>query len=131
MFPFVREMDLGVMAYSPLAVGLLSGDYSAGEPAPSGTLWGTRRSEEFQSAISGGSADVIRTVAEIAGEIGKTPAQVALAWVLSHPEISVAMTGGDTIEHLEDNVGAVGWTLDEDARERLDGVSASMSMVLD
>ena len=55
----------------------------------------------------------------------KTPAQLALAWVLSHPEITVAISGADTIEHLNDNIGAVGWTLDDSVRERLDAVSES------
>jgi aryl-alcohol dehydrogenase-like predicted oxidoreductase len=55
--------------------------------------------------------------------VGKTPAQVAIAWVLDHPEVTVAITGGDTIEHLNDNLGGVGWTLDPEMRQRLDEVS--------
>ena len=69
---------------------------------------------------------MLETVRQVASEVGKSVAQVALAWVLSHPEISVAITGGDTIEHIEDNIGAVGWELPPEALERLDAVSASM-----
>jgi aryl-alcohol dehydrogenase-like predicted oxidoreductase len=62
---------------------------------------------------------------------GETPAQLALAWVLSHPEVTVAITGGDTVEHLENNLGGVGWTLDADVRTELDAVSASLRVILD
>ena len=123
MFALVRDQGLGVMVYSPLAVGLLSGIYSPDRPAPEGTLWATRLRDQFPSAMEGAASQVISTVIELAGELGVTPAQLALAWVLSHPEITVAITGGDTIEHLNDNIGAVGWTLDDSVREKLDTVS--------
>ena len=123
MFALVRDQGLGVMAYSPLAVGLLSGIYSPDRPAPEGTLWATRLRDQFPSAMEGAASRVISTVIELAGELGVTPAQLALAWVLSHPEITVAITGGDTIEHLNDNIGAVGWGLDDSVRETLDAVS--------
>ncbi|MBI1929603.1 aldo/keto reductase [Candidatus Poribacteria bacterium] len=126
MFGLVRDMGLGVMVYSPLAVGLLSGAYSPDKPAPPGSLWATRLQSQFGTAMQGASGKVISTVHALAAELGKTPAQLALAWVLSHPEITVAITGGDTIEHLSDNVGAIGWTLDPSVREKLDAVSASL-----
>ena len=120
MFGLVRDQGLGVMVYSPLAVGLLSGLYSPDSPAPEGTLWATRMRDQFPAAVQGAASEVISTVIKFAGELGVTPAQLALAWVLSHPEITVAITGGDTIGHLNDNIGAVGWTLDDSVRETLD-----------
>ena len=123
MFGLVRDQGLGVMVYSPLAVGLLSGVYSPDRPAPEGTLWATRLRDQFPSAMEGAASQVISTVIKLAGELGVTPAQLGLAWVLSHSEITVAITGGDTIEHLNDNIGAVGWTLDDSVRETLDAVS--------
>ena len=123
MFALVRDQGLGVMVYSPLAVGLLSGIYSPDRPAPEGTLWATRLRDQFPAAVQGAASQVISTVIKFAGELGVTPAQLALAWVLSHPEITVAITGGDTIEHLNDNIGAVGWGLDDSVRETLDAVS--------
>lgn len=123
MFGLVRDQGLGVMVYSPLAVGLLSGIYSPDSPAPEGTLWATRMRDQFPAAVQGAASEVISTVIKFAGELGVTPAQLALAWVLSHPEITVAITGGDTIEHLNDNIGAVGLALDSSVRETLDAVS--------
>lgn len=124
MFGLVRDVGLGVMVYSPLAVGLLGGAYSPDRPAPPGSLWATRLQKGFTAAMQGDSGKVISTVTELAGELGKTPAQLALAWVLSHPEVTVAITGGDTTDHLNDSVGAVGWSLEDSIREKLDAVSA-------
>ena len=111
------------MAFSPLAVGLLSGIYSPDRPPPVGSLFATRNREDFTRMMEESVSQVIATVSRLAGELDKTPAQLALAWVLSHPEITVAITGGDTIEHLNDNIGAIGWKLDDGIREQLDFVS--------
>jgi len=130
MFGLVADQGLGVMAYSPLGVGLLSGTYVPGRSPGPDTLWGTKRKDTFARTLSGQTAETVEVLREVAGEVGKSPAQVALAWVLSHPEVTIAITGGDTVEHLEDNVGAVGWTLPTELKDRLDTVSASMTQVL-
>lgn len=131
MFGLVRDRGLGVMAYSPLAVGLLSGAYRPGEPAPAGTLWATRRKEIFGKTMQGHVSEVVTSLHQTATELGKTPAQVAIAWVLSHPEITCAISGADNTDQLNDVLGGVGWELPAEVRQRLDDVSAAMSMVLD
>lgn len=122
MFGLVREEGLGVMCYSPLAVGLLSGVYSPDAPPPAGTLW-AKRQDEFSQRMRGATGQVISTLKRLAAELGKTPAQLAVAWVLSHPEVTVAISGSDTIEQLDDTLGGVGWELDSGVREALDEVS--------
>ena len=124
MFGLVRDQGLGVMAYSPLAVGLLSGTYTLEEPPPPGSLWSTKDRARFTSGLSNSTPAVLETLRAIAVDRGKSVAQVALNWVLSHPEVSVAISGSDTIEQLDDNLGAVGWELSEEERERLDEVSS-------
>jgi 1-deoxyxylulose-5-phosphate synthase len=131
MFGLVRDRGLGVMAYSPLGVGLLSGVYQPGQPPPSGTLWATSRRDRFEHTMQSGAAEVVSAVRQAAAGLGKTPAQVALAWVLSHPEVSCAISGADTIVQLDDVLGAADWSLPADVRERLDQVSATMSTILD
>lgn len=131
MFGLVRDRGLGVMAYSPLAVGLLSGAYVPGQPPPAGSLWGTRRADRYASMMAGETGQVIGRVLELAQELGKTPAQLAIAWVLSHPEVTVAITGADTVEQLENNLGGVGWTLDADIRAELDEISQVLRVILD
>ena len=123
MFGLVQAEGLGVMAYSPLAVGLLSGVYSPDEPPPEETLWATRYRDEFDRRMSGATGRVISTLKQLASELGKTPAQLAVAWVLSHPEVTVAISGSDTIAQLDDTLGGIGWELDMAIREALDRVS--------
>lgn len=123
MFGLVQAEGLGVMAYSPLAVGLLSGVYSPDEPPPEGTLWATRYRDEFDRRMSGATGQVISTLKQFASELGKTPAQLAVAWVLSHPEVTVAISGSDTVAQLDDTLGGIGWELDAAIREALDRVS--------
>lgn len=131
MFPMVRATGLGIMAYSPLAVGLLSGDYDPDRMPESSRLWGSRRSHAFNRVVRGAAADVIRTNAEVAKRVGATPAQVAQAWVLSHPEITIAISGADTAEQMKDNLGALELTLPEDELAKLHDASHRLRLTLD
>ena len=123
MFGLLRDQGLGAMAFSPLGVGLLSGAYEPGRPAPAGSWFGQRK-ELYESGLNGPAGDVVSTLIRLAGKIGKTPAQLAVAWVLSHPEITVAISGSDTIEQIDDVLGALGWELEETVRHELDEASA-------
>ena len=131
MFPMVRTTGLGIMAYSPLAVGLLSGDYDADKMPASTRLWGSRRSHAFNRVVRGAAAEVIRTNADVAKRIGATPAQVAQAWVLSHPEITVAISGADTSAQMQDNLGALAIDLPDDDLTALNKASDRLRIVLD
>ena len=131
MFPMVRTTGLGIMAYSPLAVGLLSGDYDPERMPDSTRLWGSRRSHAFNRVVRGAAAEVVRANAEIANRIGATPAQVAQAWVLSHPEITVAISGADTSAQMQDNLGALEIELPAEALDDLNRVSDRLRIALD
>lgn len=131
LFGLVRNQGLGVMAYSPLAVGLLSGAYQPGQPAPAGSLWATRRKDIYGKTMEGAVAEVVKQLHQLAGEIGKTPAQVAIAWVLSHPEVTVAISGADNEDQLDDVLGAVGWALPGAIRQQLDEASSALGLTLD
>lgn len=128
MFGLVRDRGLGAMVYSPLAVGLLSNAYKPGHPPPAGSLWATHRHEAYTKLMQGPVADVLSTLHEVAAELGKTPSQVAMAWVLSHPEITLAISGADTTEQLDDVLGGVGWALDPAIRQKLDEVSSEVTI---
>ncbi len=123
-FSLIRDRGLGAMAYSPLAVGLLTGVYRKGHPPPGGTLWATRFTERYGEVMDGPAGEIVEATVAAALELGKSPAQVAIAWILSHPEISCAISGADNIDQLEDVIGAVGWRLPDEIRERLDRISA-------
>ena len=72
------------------------------------------------------AAAVYRLAKDIGARRGKTIPQVALNWVISQPEVSVAISGSDTIEQLEENLSAVEWRLDEDEMRRLEEASRPM-----
>ena len=130
LFGIIRDQGLGAMAFSPLAVGLLSGAYGTDGSAPAGSLWGREdRAQSLSEALTPQTIDVMDAVRDIAAERGKTMAQVAVNWVLSHPEITVAISGSDTIEQLDDNLGAVGWELEAGELDRLNTVSSAVSNV--
>jgi len=123
LMPFCRSEGLGMMVYSPLAVGLLTGRFRHGEPSPKDTPWGQSR-RGFEEIMSPDADRVVETLSRIGKEQGKTTAQVAVAWVLSHTEVSTAIVGPDRPEHVEENVGGAGWTLSPEERATLDEVSA-------
>ena len=125
MFGLVRDQGLGVMAYSPLAVGLLSGVYTAGEAPPQGSHWSLVGQEAFVRELSSDGAAVLGAVRDIAESRRKSMSQVALNWVLTHPEITVAIVGADTIPQLDDNIGAVGWQLSDEEVARLNEVASA------
>jgi len=128
-FGLLRAEGLGLMAYSPMGVGLLSGAYAPGKPAPPGTLWAAGRfGDRFDSALAGARGRVVSAVLDAAREAGKTPAQIALAWVLSRPEVSTAIAGCDNVEQLDDNLGSIGWRPDADLLERLDDASSALQI---
>ena len=130
-----RRHGLGLMTFSPLAIGLLSGRYRKGTPAPERSIWNTRREDPGKSTWDGTRDDfgalveqadgVIGALVEVAAELDRTPGQVAVAWVLDHPEVTSAIIGPDLPEHVEDAFGAVGWELPGEARQRLDEASAA------
>jgi aryl-alcohol dehydrogenase-like predicted oxidoreductase len=129
MVPFARASGVGIMAYAPLAIGLLSGAYRPDAPQDATTLWARRGPESLAAAMEGRPGEVIREAFAVAERTGATVAQVALRWVMAHPEVSVVITGADTTEQLDDNVGAVGLRLADADVDGLNRVSEGMSLV--
>ncbi|MFW6174429.1 MAG: aldo/keto reductase [Chloroflexota bacterium] len=125
LFPAAREHGVGIMAYSPLAVGLVSGAYRPGEAPAEGTLYATDRFRgRLEEHMGERGSRVLEALRQVAGRQNRSVAQVALNWVLSHPEITVGILGADTPEQVDENVGAVGWTITEDDRALLDEASS-------
>jgi aryl-alcohol dehydrogenase-like predicted oxidoreductase len=122
LIPACVLKGIGIVPWSPLAGGFLTGKYAPGqrqvEGARSDEGWG------FPARYFAENADAtLAVLLEVAQELGKTPAQVALRWVLEQPGVSSAIVGTRTVRHLEDNLGAVGWRLEGEALARLNQVS--------
>jgi aryl-alcohol dehydrogenase-like predicted oxidoreductase len=115
-----RRYGLGLMTYSPLAIGLLSGRFRRGEALPPDTPW---TAERLQDAVHEQTERVIETVRDLAAERNATPAQVAIAWVLDHPEVTAPVVGADRPVYVDDVFGALEIALTREERQMLDHVS--------
>jgi aryl-alcohol dehydrogenase-like predicted oxidoreductase len=110
LLPFAESTGHLVIAYSPLAQGLLSGNYHRGR-RPANRLRAT--SPLFLPENLDRASDLIATLREVAGAHAATPAQIALAWVIRHPAV-VAIPGASSVGQLESNVAAADIDLTED-----------------
>jgi aryl-alcohol dehydrogenase-like predicted oxidoreductase len=112
---FAEYYNIGILVWSPLAGGFLSGKYSRANPAPAGTRFAEAGAfVPFEKEMG---YRVVETLKQVAGQHNASPARVALAWVLRRPAISSVIVAARKAEQLEDNVGAVELQLaDEDVR---------------
>ena len=117
LFSCCRQHRLGVMAYSPLGTGLLTGAIRVGKPPPSVSVWSQRKEREEEIA----KVDhLVQLLVDRAEALSMTPAQLAVAWILDHDEVSTAIIGPDLPEHVDDVVGSGGWRISADTRAALD-----------
>jgi aryl-alcohol dehydrogenase-like predicted oxidoreductase len=120
LFPICRRFELGLTTYSPLAIGLLSGRFRRGQAPPEGAYWSP---EQLQAALSERGEQVVQTLVELAGQRAATPAQLAIAWLLDHPEVTAPIVGADRPEYVDDVFGALAIELTVEERKALDQVS--------
>ncbi|MGZ8178007.1 aldo/keto reductase [Williamsia sp. SKLECPSW1] len=121
LIPMARELGLGLVPFSPLAGGLLTGKYRRGGETTDSTRAAFNAG---LGAVTERNLAIADTVAEVADLIGTTPAQVALAWSLRHPDVTAPIIGARTVAQLDDNLGALAVDLDDDHLRRLDEASA-------
>jgi aryl-alcohol dehydrogenase-like predicted oxidoreductase len=122
LVPVCELKGLGIVVWSPLAGGFLAGKYRPGEISASGT-----RSEEgwvFPVRFFAANRDeILATLLDVSRELGRSPAQVALRWVLDKSFITSTIIGARTVDQARDTLRAGGWRLPAEAFERLDRVS--------
>ncbi|MBF6332210.1 aldo/keto reductase [Nocardia transvalensis] len=133
LIPMAREMGLGVVLWSPLANGVLTGKYSRADlTEPSVDAIRERNNDEATRkniALTSGhlterGLTIAEVVKQVATELGKTPSQVALAWTLHNPGVTAPIVGARTLAQLEDNLGALDVEFDTAHLARLDEASA-------
>jgi aryl-alcohol dehydrogenase-like predicted oxidoreductase len=122
LIPMAEALGLGVTAWSPLASGVLTGKYAEGKAEPdarmnSEMMKGFLRVDERVKAIVG-------EVQAVAREVGRSPAQVALAWLRQRPIPVIPIIGARRMEQFRDNLACLDLKLDKPLVERLDRVSA-------
>jgi len=126
LIPLCREEGLGLLAWSPLAGGWLTGKYKKGESAPPDSRVGRkdRWDDQPEQRESDLTWRVVAALEEIAAARGKSPAQVALNWILRKPGVTAPIIGARTTEQLQQNLGCLGWVLSDKEMVCLDQVSS-------
>jgi aryl-alcohol dehydrogenase-like predicted oxidoreductase len=122
LVPVSVDQGLGILVWSPLAGGLLSGKYRRGEPTPEGTRrfagWDEPPVHDEDRLY-----DTIDALVEIGGSRGVSAAQVALAWLLGRPAVTSVIVGARTDAQLADNLAAAELVLTPEEQDRLEQVS--------
>lgn len=121
--PLCQRHGLGILPWSPLAGGFLSGKYRKGQPPPAGT-----RLEKWNDRLQGFDKDrnwrILAALDEVAAQAASTPSAVALAWLLAKPTVTSVIFGARSTEQLQDNLRAAELKLPEHLVKRLDEASA-------
>jgi aryl-alcohol dehydrogenase-like predicted oxidoreductase len=125
LLPLCLALGIGVCPYNPLGAGVLAGRYRRGsDPPPESRFAQGDYGRMYRSRYwSDEMFEVAEAVAEVAHEVGATPAQVAVAWLLARPGVTSAIVGASRPEQLEDTAGAVGLQLGAELLDRLDRLS--------
>ncbi|MFS8113263.1 aldo/keto reductase [Rhizobium jaguaris] len=119
--PLMAEEKLGLMVWSPLAGGLLSGKFGPGAP---GNGEGRRASFDFPPVDKDRAWACVAAMREVAEKHGASVATVALAWILAKPFVTSIIIGAKRLDQLDQNLAAVKLKLDADDLAKLDEVSA-------
>jgi len=122
LIPICASESLGVVAWSPLGGGFLSGKYKPGQRI----LPGTRSADAWaypDTYFAANADETLQAVVDVGETLSRTPAQVALRWCLEQPAITSVIVGARTAEQLRDNLQAASFRLEGDLLERLNAVS--------
>jgi myo-inositol catabolism protein IolS len=125
------EHNVGILAYSPLGQGLLTGKIRSEADLPKRegdirTITLLFHGEAFKAGLS-----MVEHLDALAAKYGKTPAQVAINWAVGQTGITAAIVGSKTVKQLEDNLGALGWEMESKDRELLRKEGSGSSKLFD
>ena len=132
LMPLCREHGIGIMTYSPLAIGLLTGQFRRGQaPPPGNNPWNKKEpgrglsahKYDFETAMTERVDQIVQTLIDIGSRHDRTPVQIAIAWILDHPEVTAPILGADQPEQVDEAFQAVEWHLPTEERQALDEVS--------
>jgi aryl-alcohol dehydrogenase-like predicted oxidoreductase len=121
IIPTVRELGIGLVAYSPLGRGFLTGRFTSPDDLPEGDF--RRSSPRFQGENFQKNLDLVRHVEELASRKGCTASQLALAWVLARGKDVVPIPGTKRRKYLEENVAALDVELTDDDMARIEEIA--------
>ena len=120
--PTCRELGVSQIVWSPLLQGILTGKYLPGQPPPAGSRGaaGEAGGDTLPFLLQDALLERVQGVVALAGDVGCTPAQLALAWVLRNDNVAAAIVGASRPDQLDDNVGALDVDITDDLAARID-----------
>jgi aryl-alcohol dehydrogenase-like predicted oxidoreductase len=123
VLPTCRRHGIGVIPWSPLAGGWLSGRYRKGQDAPTSTR-ADRLPGRYDLSLPGNQRkfEAADRLGALADEVGVPLIEIAIAWVINHPAVTSAIIGPRTMEHLESQLPAASRTLDAELLDRIDEI---------
>jgi aryl-alcohol dehydrogenase-like predicted oxidoreductase len=124
VLPVCQRYGMGVLVWSPLASGFLSGRYRKGQPVDLSTGRAALNPERFDPSVSQNAAkfEAVERLAELARDIGCSLPQLAVAFTVAHPAVTSAIIGPRTIQHLDGLLKGASLTLDDAILDRIDEI---------
>jgi aryl-alcohol dehydrogenase-like predicted oxidoreductase len=123
LIPFCARHGISQIVWSPLAQGVLTGKYEPGRAPPADSRMSSERMGSFMSDFRDDRLLArVQELKSVAGELGLSTAQLALAWVLREPNVASAIVGASRPEQVVDNAGASGVELDDETVARIDEI---------
>jgi aryl-alcohol dehydrogenase-like predicted oxidoreductase len=130
LLPMAQTYGIGIIPWSPLAGGLLTGKYSRNTPPPEDSRFADAQNNPILKArMNEQIFDVIDGLAPMAATKGCTMSQLALAWVMHQPGVTSPIIGPRTMEQLEDNLGALAVEINDQDRARVDELAPPGRMI--
>jgi aryl-alcohol dehydrogenase-like predicted oxidoreductase len=124
ILPACQELNVSLVAYSPLGRGMLTGRYAVTSDRPAGEAdFRGAMLPRFSEENFAANLELVKTVVAVAERVGAAPAQVALAWVLHRGDNVVAIPGTTKLKNLESNLGALDVSLSAADLAELNGLS--------
>ena len=122
MLPACTAMGVGVCSYSPLARGVLTGKYKAGEEPPAESRAGRGNVRLMQTEYREANFALAEEVGKLAAQAGCTASQLALAWVMANRLVTAPLIGPRTMAQFEDNMGALEVTITPEIEAAVDAL---------
>ncbi len=130
LFPMAQTYGFGILAFCPLAEGILTGKYRKGEAFPNGSRFAAATKPGlYGERLTDGVPRVLDVIGELAEAKGCSMGEIALAWVIRQPAVSAALLGANDISQLKINLGALEVDFSENDLQRLDDVSPPKTAV--
>ena len=116
------ENGIGIVPFSPLAQGLLTGKYRKGQPLPAGSRATHQADKQINRLLTDKNLETVEKLSDVADQLGIPLAVLALAWILRLPQISSVITGASKPEQLESNLAASGFKIPADALDEIEKI---------